>query len=199
MTKIIANGFGVISTICFIISFQIKSNRALYIVQTIANVFYCLQFLLIGAFGGLFNMGLQIIRNLLLINYNKWSWLKWRGWAPVFCVPSIIYMLVTWTNPLDILPFLAYAVSTFAFFSNSAKFIRLSELFCVSPAWLVYDLIMGAYGGVLTEIVILGSVIVSIIRFGWKGLDSEDFVLQRIKKDLPEISDRCNSCSDSLI
>ena len=86
-------------------------------------------------------------------------------------------MLVTWTNPLDILPFLAYAVSTFAFFSNSAKFIRLSELFCVSPAWLVYDLIMGAYGGVLTEIVILGSVIVSIIRFGWKGLDSEDFVL----------------------
>ncbi|MDD4200452.1 MAG: YgjV family protein [Eubacteriales bacterium] len=177
MTKIIANGFGVISTICFIISFQIKSNRALYIVQTIANVFYCLQFLLIGAFGELFNMGLQIIRNLLLINYNKWSWLKWRGWAPVFCVPSIIYMLVTWTNPLDILPFLAYAVSTFAFFSNSAKFIRLSELFCVSPAWLVYDLIMGAYGGVLTEIVILGSVIVSIIRFGWKGLDSEDFVL----------------------
>lgn len=175
MTKIIANGFGVLSTICFIISFQIKSNKALYITQSIADVFYCLQFFLLGAYGGLFNMGLYILRNLLLIKINDWTWLKWKGWAYIFCIPSLIYMFVTWSGPLDLLPFIAYAVSTFAFFTDSAKIIRLSELFCVSPAWLTYDLITGAYGGVLNELVILGSVVVSIIRFGWKGLDSEDF------------------------
>lgn len=175
MTKIIANIFGVISTICFIISFQIKSNKALYIIQSIANVFYCLQFLLLGAYGGLFNMGMQIVRNLLLIKLNTWAWLKWKGWGPVFCIPSLIYMFITWTGPLDLIPFIAYSVSTLAFFTDSARFIRLSELFCVSPAWLIYDIINGAYGGVLNELVILGSVIVSIVRFGWKGLDSEDF------------------------
>ena len=31
------------------------------------------------------------------------------------------------------------------------------------------------YGGVLTELVILGSVFVSIYRFGWKGLDDPEF------------------------
>ena len=175
MIKIIANGFGVLSTICFIVSFQIKSNRALYIIQSLANVFYGTQFYLLGATGGLFNMGMQIVRNLLLLKIDDWTWLKWKGWAALFCIPSLIYMFVCWSGWLDLLPFIAYAVGTFAFWTDNAKMIRLSELVCVSPAWLAYDLISGAYGGVLNELVILGSVVVSIIRFGWKGLDDPAF------------------------
>ena len=133
MIKLIANGFGVLSTLCFIISFQVKSNKGLFIIQSIANVFYGVQFFLLGARGGLFNMGMQILRNILLCKYNVTFW------------------------------------------TNSAKWLRLGELICVSPAWLLYDFISGAYGGVLTELVILGSVVVSIIRFGWKGLDDPDF------------------------
>ena len=95
--------------------------------------------------------------------------------AWIFCVPSLIYMIMTWNSPLDILPFIAFAVGTITFWTNSAKWLRLGELICVSPAWLLYDFISGAYGGVLTELVILGSVVASIIRFGWKGLDDPDF------------------------
>lgn len=175
MIKIIANGFGVLSTICFIISFQVKSNRGLFIIQSIANVFYGVQFYMLGATGGLFNMFMQIFRNMLLLKIEDWKWLKWKGCAPIFCVPSLIYMFFTWSGPLDILPFIAFAVGTFCFWTNSAKMLRLSELVCVSPAWLLYDFIAGAYGGILTELVILGSVVVSIIRFGWKGLDDPEF------------------------
>ena len=175
MVKIIANLFGVLSTLCFIISFQIKSNRALYLTQSIANVFYGLQFYLLGATGGLFNMALQIIRNMLLLKIEDWKWLQWKGCAPVFCIPSLIYMFVNWSGPLDILPFIAFTVGTLAFWTNSAKMLRLCELVAVSPAWLLYDFITGAYGGILTELVILSSVVVSIIRFGWKGLDDPEF------------------------
>ena len=175
MIKIIANGFGVLSTLCFIISFQIKSNRALFIIQSVANVFYGIQFYLLGATGGLFNMALQIVRNLLLCRIDEWEWLRWKGWAALFCIPSLIYMILTWQSLLDILPFIAYTVGTFAFWTNSAKMLRVSELICVSPAWMLYDLISGAYGGVLNELVILASVVISIVRFGWKGLDDPDF------------------------
>lgn len=175
MKLIIANGFGVLSTICFIISFQVKSNKALYIIQSLANVFYGTQFWLLGARGGLFNMGVQIIRNMLLLKYNEWNWLKSKWCAPLFCIPSFIYMIITWNSWLDILPFIAFTVGTFAFWTNSAKLIRISELVCVAPAWMLYDLISKAYGGVLTELVILSSVVVSIIRFGWKGLDDPKF------------------------
>ena len=171
----IANGFGVLSTVCFIISFQVKSNKGLFIIQSAANVFYGTQFYLLGARGGLFNMALQILRNMLLIRIDEWTWLKWKIWAPLFCVPSLIYMFVTWTGWIDILPFIAYTVGTFAYWTNNARMFRLSEIACVSPAWLLYDFLTGAYGGMLTELVILASVIVSIVRFGWKGLDDPEF------------------------
>lgn len=174
MVAIIANGFGVLSTLCFIISFQVKSNRGLYILQSVANVFYGTQFYLLGATGGLFNMGMQIIRNLLLLKIDEWKWLQWKGMAPLLCVPSLIYLIVTWNSWLDLLPFIAMVVGTICYWTNSARILRLSELICVSPAWMLYDFIEGAYGGVLNELVILGSVVVSIIRFGWKGMDELD-------------------------
>ena len=33
MIHLIANGFGVLSTLCFIASFQVKSNKGLYVIQ----------------------------------------------------------------------------------------------------------------------------------------------------------------------
>ena len=175
MIKIIANGFGVLSTLCFIFSFQVKSNKGLFIIQSIANVFYCTQFYLLGAYGGLFNMGLQIIRNMLLLKINDWKWLHSFVWPAVFCAMSFAYMLITWKSWMDIIPFIAFSVSTLAFWTNSAKMLRLSERFCVAPAWPLYDFLNGAYGGVLNELVILASVVVSIVRFGWKGLDDPEF------------------------
>ena len=127
MIKIIANGFGVLSTICFIISFQVKSNKGLFIIQSIANVFYGLQFFLLGATGGLFNMFMQIVRNMLLLKINDWKWLQWKGCAPIFCIPSLIYMIIEWGGPLDILPFIAFTVGTLAFWTNDAKMLRLCE------------------------------------------------------------------------
>lgn len=171
----IANGFGVLSTLCFIISFQVKSNKRLYVIQSIANIFYGTQFYLLGARGGLFNMAMQIVRNMLLLKINEWEWLRRKICAPLFCIPSLIYMMITWQSPVDLLPFVAFVAGTLAFWTNSAKMVRLSEIACVAPAWLAYDLIAGAYGGVLTELVILTSVIVSIVRFGWKGLDDPEF------------------------
>ena len=174
-TALIANGFGVLSTLCFIASFQVKSNKGLYIIQSVANVFYGIQFYMLGAVGGLFNMGMQIVRNLLLCKIDDWKWLLWEGMAPLLCVPSLIYMIATWSGPLDILPFSAMTVGTLGYWTNSAKKLRLAELFCVSPAWMTYDLIEGAYGGVLNELIILVSIVFSIIRFGWKGLDDPSF------------------------
>ena len=171
----IANGFGVLSTICFIISFQVKSNKGLYVIQSVANVFYGIQFYLLGAVGGLFNMAMQIVRNLLLCKKDEWTWLQTPVMAPLLCLPSLIYMVATWTGPIDLLPLIAMVTGTFGYWTNSAKMLRLAELFCVSPAWLTYDLLEGAYGGVLNESVILASVVFSLIRFGWKGLDEIDF------------------------
>ena len=172
---LIANGFGLLSTLCFIISFQIKSKKKLFIVQSIANIFYGIQFYMLGAYGGLFNMWMQIFRNIFLIKKNEWKWLQWKGMATLLCVPSLIHLIMTWSGPMDLLPFIAYVGGTYCYWTSNATILRLSEIFCIAPAWLTYDFLNRAYGGVINELVILASVIISIVRFGWKGLDDPDF------------------------
>ena len=41
-----------------------------------------------------------------------------------------------------------------------------------SPLWIVYDIAVGSWAGILDEIVSEVSMIVSIARYGWKNLDS---------------------------
>ena len=118
---------------------------------------------------------LLAFRYSLLCRKEEWKWLQHPAMAPLICTPSLIYMIATWTGPLDLLPFIAMTVGTFGYWTNSAKKLRLAELACVSPAWMTYDLIEGAYGGVLNELVILAAIVFSIIRFGWKGLDDPSF------------------------
>ena len=40
-----------------------------------------------------------------------------------------------------------------------------------SPLWIVYDVLVGSWAGILDEAVTETSMLISILRFGWKNLD----------------------------
>jgi biopolymer transport protein ExbB/TolQ len=44
-------------------------------------------------------------------------------------------------------------------------------LFVNSPLWIIYNIIVGSWAGVLDELVTQASMILSIFRYGWKNLD----------------------------
>ena len=41
-----------------------------------------------------------------------------------------------------------------------------------SPLWILYDIAVGSYAGILDEMVSEASMLISIIRFGWKNMDA---------------------------
>jgi hypothetical protein len=45
-------------------------------------------------------------------------------------------------------------------------------MFINSPLWIIYDIIVGSWAGILDEVVSEASMIISIYRYGWKNLDS---------------------------
>ena len=49
--------------------------------------------------------------------------------------------------------------------------IRLAGMLINSPLWIVYSLAVGSWAGVLDEVVTEASMIISILRYGWKNLD----------------------------
>lgn len=73
------------------------------------------------------------------------------------------------------LPFIAMVAGTVAYWTNSAKNIRLANLVLCCPSWILYDIIIGSLGGILNESITMASILISIYRFGWKNLGSDEF------------------------
>lgn len=174
-TLILANLIGAIVIILFVISFQAKSNKSLNLIQLGANAAYFVQFMMLEAYSGALNMPIYMARNLLYSQADRWEWLKWRGWPVVFSIPGVFTLWYTWDGPISLLPFIALVGANIGYCLDNPRTIRIFELFMVIPAWITYDLLVGAYTGVLNELIILTSILVSIYRFGWKNLDSKDF------------------------
>ena len=178
-TYLLSQGIGLIGVLCFILSFQISSNRMLFLTQGLGCLAFSVQFLLVGAYTGCLNLIVIIIRNVLLMKFKDWKWVQWKGFVAVFGAMCFAVMLITWAGPLSILPFLAVAVGNIGMWTNNAQKIRLVNLVCSSPAWLVYDFIVGSYSGVLNECIVLASILVSIYRYGWRAMGDPDSKFQK--------------------
>ena len=67
---------GFVGAALFIISYQIRSNRALFLCQLLGCLVFCLQFFLMGAYTGAIGLIINIVRNLLLLKADSWKWAK---------------------------------------------------------------------------------------------------------------------------
>ena len=81
--------------------------------------------------------------------------------------------IYTWDGLISLLPFASVGVTTIGYWTKNAQKIRASQLFG-SPCTLLYDVLVHSWGGVLNESITIISIIVSIIRFGWKNMADPD-------------------------
>ena len=167
---IAAQACGIIGVICFLLSYQVRSNRGLYLFQAGGCVAFGIQFLLLGAYSGCISQVYIIVRNMMLSMYNRWAWVRWKGWVPVFVILAAGVTAVTWDGPVSLLPMVTMTAGTIAMWTNNAGIIRLVGMTCQSPAWILYDILTGAYSAILNEVIVIGSALGSIVRYGWKEM-----------------------------
>lgn len=179
MMEFFIQGIGFLGVAVFILSYQIKSNKALYFMQLLGSGLFVVQMFALGAASGSFNLIALICRNALLMKYNDWKWV--RHWA-VIVVFEVIYLVilgVTWNGWLSLLPWAAMAFGSIGYWTNNAQKIRLANLVCVAPCWLLYDALVGTWAGVLNEGITLASILISICRYGWKAMGDPDSEFQK--------------------
>lgn len=169
MSEIFIQGLGFIGLLFFIVSYQIRSNRMLFLCQMIGCIIFCVQMCLLGAFTGAIGLVVNILRNILLLKINDWKWVKSRVTMTVILVLLIAMTVYTWGGWISILPLLSVGITTIGYWTNNAQKIRLSKLFG-SPCTLIYDILIRSWGGAMSEAITLVSIVVSIYRFGWKSL-----------------------------
>ena len=98
MNKFIVQGIGFAGVALFIISYQIKSNRALFFFQLLGCAAFCTQFTIMGAYTGAITLFINVLRNTLLLNANRWKWVRSKWTLLVILLLLTVVTAVTWAG-----------------------------------------------------------------------------------------------------
>ena len=163
---------GFAGTALFILSFQIKENKKLFFVQLLSFAVNIFHFFMIGAITGSGVMIGNVMRCVLMYFYNDKAWARWKGWPWLLVIFYIANTVLTWDTWLSLLPLIGTVSCTYGCWSRNPRTIRLTNLLVGSPTWLVYDIVQGSISASIMESSAILSILISIIRHGWKALDT---------------------------
>lgn len=148
--------------------------QSAFLFQLIGCSIFAIQFGVLGAYTGALSLLINILRNILLLKVNVWTWVKSKKIMIGILVLLAAFTIWTWDGWISLLPFASVGVTTVGYWTDNAQKIRLSQLIG-SPCTLFYDVLIHSWGGMLSESITLVSIIISIIRFGWKNLNDDRF------------------------
>ena len=152
--SIFIQAIGLFGTVLFFLSYQCKNNRTLFRVQFVSYLCYTVHLLMLGAITGGISYVLNTVRSFCLGSRSRF--LKGKIMCAALCVMQVA----------------ANIAATVGGYTYNPRKIRLVGMLVNSPLWIIYDVIIGSWAGILDEIVTEISMIVSIFRYGWKNLDS---------------------------
>ena len=160
---------GFVGTVLFFVSFQCKNNKNLFRVQFLSYLFYTIHLILLGALTGGISYIINTFRSLCL--GSRWEFAQRKEMCVFICLLQIAALYFTWSGWISILPVAANIATTIGGYTHNARKIRLAGMLINSPLWIIYDVIVGSWAGILDEAVSEASMVLSIIRYGWANLD----------------------------
>ncbi len=168
MNQLLIQGIGFLALIFVILSFQKKKRVTILLLMFVGLLLFVVHYSLLKAWiGALMNL-IEVC--VVFVSYKKETekWAKQKFWPYIFIACYIAVGLFTAKTTTDFLPIIAQIFGAIAVWQKNPKTIRFIMLI-PRPLWFFYNFIVGSYAGMLTELFILTSVLVGIIRFDILG------------------------------
>jgi len=150
---------GFVAMFIIFYAFTIKDDVKLIKVLCISNIFWILHFYFLANYWALIATVVAMIRLFLSLRYKKHLWaLLFVSFLSVF----LGYFSYEWY--ISLLPILATILASYWFFYLEKSHLRIL-LLVVSAMWLLYHLNTGSISGVINEVVVQTTLILTIYRF----------------------------------
>ena len=167
---LIGQALGVVAVILGFITYQMKSQKVLLVVNLITCGVFCAHYLLIGAISGFALNAVGMFRNVVYTNRDKKIFSS-PAWPFLFAAVMLVAGLVTWQDWRSVLMICGLVINTLALSMRNAQHIRWS-LLVSCPLVLVYNALMQSYGGTVFEAMSIVSAIIGIVRFRKTGKEA---------------------------
>ena len=166
--ELLIQAIGFLGTGLFFLSYQFRDNRTLFRVQFFSYLCYTVHLLCLGAVTGGISYLINLLRSYALSSDRPF--LQSKKMCAILCAAQLLALVLSWDGALSVLPVAANIASTLGGYSHSPRKVRLAGMLINSPLWIVYDLAVGSWAGILDEAISELSMLVSLLRFGWKEL-----------------------------
>ena len=168
---------GLVTVLLTIFSFFQKEKWKMMLLLSVTNAVMVTTYILCGQLlGGILVVG-ALIRTLVYFFYSKYN----KSPEPIVMVLFEIYCMVIsillFSSPVDLLMIMNILVVTYTTWQNNMRILRFGYVFS-SAMLITYDIMIGAYVTAISEVIMLISVIVSLIKYS-KVTKSYKVVAQR--------------------
>lgn len=170
--NLFAQLFGIAATILLFITYQLNSRSKILFCHICLSVCWVIHYGMIGAMSAMVINIICFLRNVIFfVSGQKENEEHSLRSTVIICTAEIVATLFTWADPVDFLALVGAPLQTVALYMKKPVYIRILMLIA-SPMWLTYDAFNGSYAGIMTEILVMTSIVVSIIRYDLKGKTS---------------------------
>ena len=140
-----------------------KTTKQILLLQTVSFFFKGIHYYLLGGISGFLTSIVSMIRNIIFtkIKSNKM-------WTIIFILIYLVIGFLTYTTFGTLLPIIATIFYTIIVNKNNPSYLRWG-MFITSVIWLLYNIYIISYGGIITQVVILVSNIIAIIKLDKKN------------------------------
>lgn len=153
---------GIGAIILGFLSYQMRTQKKLLVVQIATNVLFILHYLLIGAYSGMALNCISLIRNCVYC-YRNGKGSMGLLWPIFFAVIMAIVGVLTWEAWYSVFVLLGLVINTLCMALPDPQKVRKSIL-VTSPLVLTYDAFVLSVGGIVYESVAIISSLIGILR-----------------------------------
>ena len=164
MSNFLIQLIGFIGLLFLVLSFQQNNRNKILILILIGQIIFLIHFIFLEAWTAVAMNSVGAIRTLVFQYKGRKNWAGKSFWPITFIMGFIVFGFLAWESWYSILPIIAMSIETVGLWMRNPKTIRFINLF-PHPPWFTYNLIVGSWPGIVTEILIFTSILIGIWRF----------------------------------
>lgn len=158
-------GFGAMAAL--FVTYQQKTRKGTILGKMAADIFWSGHYFFLGAYTGIIPNAMGILREIIFLNREKKKWANSPLWPVFFVAASWAIGARSFHAWYNVLPLVASLFATIGLWNKNPR-VTKALCFPASSCFLLYDVFVHSYIGILNESVGLISIIIYFIK-EWKN------------------------------
>ena len=161
------------------ISFQCRTHSKVMLFRTANELLFALQYFLLGAYTGVAMNIVGSTRNLIFA-YEVGKGKRTVYSRIIFSVLFVLMGIFTWQGAKSIMIITAKILTTVSYGMRKLNIIRILS-FVSCSCWLIYNIFIGSWAGIMCELITLVSVVTAIIRLDILKRNPKEIINPKLK------------------